>query len=103
MAESEITPEFVADPENREGLRARARNTANVNPEPTTLVPIKSDAVSGPAASRDAKALADAGAAVVDPSPELNATASEPGDAVSPGDAETATSDAAKTARTAKK
>ena len=70
---SEITPENINDPEIKAEMRARARNTANVNPSPTTAVPVKSQAVAGPTETAEAKQLLDADAAVVDPSPELNA------------------------------
>jgi len=87
-----ITPEFIADPDNRDALRDRARNTANVNPAPTTKVPVKSQAIDGPTATREAKALADAEQATVDPLPAP---------ATPPDVAQTADSQQASTAQTA--
>lgn len=65
----DIDPFYISDPENAEHLRERARNTSNVNPHPTTVLPVKSQAVEGPTASPGVQALADAEQAVVNPQP----------------------------------
>lgn len=65
----DIDPGFIADPENREALRERARNTSNVNPVSTTKLPVKSQAVDGPTADPRVQELHEADQAVVDPAP----------------------------------